>query len=165
MKMIQKCTAAVALVLLLLLPAAAQDAPQPPPAPADRGGAPGGEAPGGGRGGARAPGSKKLGDGVYLITCGYRSVTVTVEFKDHIVLIEAPQKEMTTANIIAEAKKAISNKPIKYVVHWIPIYNFYWVFKCSELFHTVLRKKHQAVTEKHRARPKNPRPRPISLQL
>jgi len=27
MKMIQKCTAAVALVLLLLLPAAAQDAP------------------------------------------------------------------------------------------------------------------------------------------
>jgi glyoxylase-like metal-dependent hydrolase (beta-lactamase superfamily II) len=37
--------------------------------------------------------------------------------KDHIVLIEAPQSEATTATIITEVKKAIPNKPIKYVVN------------------------------------------------
>src|SRR5262249_37166998 len=58
---------------------------------------------------------KKLADGIYMITGGYRSVAV--EMKDHIVLIEAPQSEMTTANIIAEVKKTIPNKPIKYVVN------------------------------------------------
>ena len=49
--------------------------------------------------------AKKLADGIYMITGGYRSVAV--EMKDHIVLIEAPQSEMTTAKIIAEVKKAI----------------------------------------------------------
>src|SRR5207253_2020013 len=86
-------------------------------APADgRGAAPGGA--GGGRGGAQAaaaPTAKKLGDGIYMITGGYRSVAV--EMKDHIVLIEAPQNEMTTNTIIAEVKKAIPNKPIKFVVN------------------------------------------------
>ena len=50
-----------------------------------------------------------------MITGGYRSVAV--EMKDHIVLIEAPQSEMTTSNIIVEVKKTIPNKPIKYVVN------------------------------------------------
>lgn len=73
---------------------------------------------GGGRGGAPAAAavtSKKLGEGIYLITGGYRSVAV--EMKDHIVLLEAPQSEMTATSIIAEVKKAIPNKPIKYVVN------------------------------------------------
>jgi glyoxylase-like metal-dependent hydrolase (beta-lactamase superfamily II) len=82
------------------------------PAPEGRGQAEGG----GGRGGAAAAvTSKKLGDGIFLITGGYRSVAV--EMKDHIVLLEAPQSEMTTTAIIAEVKKAIPNKPIKYVVN------------------------------------------------
>ena len=50
-----------------------------------------------------------------MITGSYRSIAV--EFKDHIVLIEAPNNEMTTMNIITEVKKAIPNKPIKYVVN------------------------------------------------
>ena len=50
-----------------------------------------------------------------MITGGYRSVAV--EMKDHIVLIEAPQSEATTNTIITEVKKAIPNKPIKYVVN------------------------------------------------
>ena len=50
-----------------------------------------------------------------MVTGGYRSIAV--EMKDHIVLLEAPQSEMTTTNIIAEVKKAIPNKPIKYVVN------------------------------------------------
>src|SRR5215510_1918141 len=87
-------------------------------APAEGRGAPAegrGGAPGGGRGAAPAPTAKKLADGIYMITGGYRSVAV--EMKDHIVLIEAPQSEQTTTNIIAEVKKAIPNKPIKYVVN------------------------------------------------
>jgi glyoxylase-like metal-dependent hydrolase (beta-lactamase superfamily II) len=80
--------------------------------PEGRGGAPGG---GGGRGAAAAPTAKKLADGIYMITGGYRSVAV--EMKDHIVLIEAPQSEQTTSTIIEEVKKAIPNKPIKYVVN------------------------------------------------
>lgn len=102
-------------------------APAPPagrggrgPAPEGRGPAPEvrGGAPGGGRGGAPpAPAvtAKKLADGIYMITGGYRSVAV--EMKDHIVLIEAPQSEMVTQAIIAETKKAIPNKPIKFVVN------------------------------------------------
>lgn len=121
-------------------------APPPPAAPAGRGGAGGagrgapaeggrgqaegrgaaaegrgtvpegrGAAPGGGRGAAPAPTAKKLADGIYMITGGYRSVAV--EMKDHIVLLEAPQNEMTTNTIIAEVKKAIPNKPIKYVIN------------------------------------------------
>src|SRR5262249_51842398 len=35
----------------------------------------------------------------------------------HVVLLEAPQNEMTTVNIIAEVKKAIPNKPIKFVIN------------------------------------------------
>jgi len=50
-----------------------------------------------------------------MITGGYRSVAV--EMKDHIVLIEAPQSEMTTTTIIEEVKKAIPNKPITYLVN------------------------------------------------
>ena len=87
-------------------------------APAEGRGAPAegrGGAPGGGRGAAPAVSAKKLADGIYMITGGYRGVAV--EMKDHIVLIEAPQSEMTTANIIAEVKKTIPNKPIKYVVN------------------------------------------------
>ena len=82
------------------------------------GAAPEGQAAGGGRGGAPAAAavtSKKLADGIYLITGGYRSVAV--EMKDHVVLLEAPQSEMVTTAIIAEVKKAIPNKPIKYVVN------------------------------------------------
>jgi glyoxylase-like metal-dependent hydrolase (beta-lactamase superfamily II) len=37
--------------------------------------------------------------------------------KDHVVLLEAPQSEMTTTAIIEEVKKTIPNKPIKYVVN------------------------------------------------
>jgi glyoxylase-like metal-dependent hydrolase (beta-lactamase superfamily II) len=86
------------------------------PAPEGRGAAPaGGGGAGGGRGAAPAATARKLADGIYMITGGYRSVAV--EMKDHIVLIEAPQSEMTTSNIIAEVKKAFPDKPIKYAVN------------------------------------------------
>jgi len=104
-------------------------APAPPAVPAGRGGggAPpegrgavpeGGGAAAGGRGGpppAPPVTARKLADGIYLMTGGYRSVAV--EMKDYVVLIEAPQSEMITAAIISEVKKAIPNKAIKYVVN------------------------------------------------
>ncbi|HEV2201770.1 MAG TPA: MBL fold metallo-hydrolase [Bryobacteraceae bacterium] len=60
-------------------------------------------------------GSKKLADGVYLITGGYASLAV--DFKDYIVVIEGPQSEARGIAVIDESKRAIPNKPIKYVIN------------------------------------------------
>src|SRR5207244_8161464 len=62
-----------------------------------------------------APPSEKLGDGVYLILGGYAALAV--DFKDYIVVIEGPQSEERANAIIAETKKLIPNKPIKYGVN------------------------------------------------
>jgi len=59
--------------------------------------------------------AEKLGDGVYLILGGYAAIAV--DFKDYIVVIEGPQNDQRAAAIIAEAKRVIPNKPIKYVVN------------------------------------------------
>jgi glyoxylase-like metal-dependent hydrolase (beta-lactamase superfamily II) len=59
--------------------------------------------------------SEKLGDGVYLILGGYAALAV--DFKDYIVVIEGPQSEDRASAIIAETKKLIPNKPIRYVVN------------------------------------------------
>jgi len=99
----------------------------PPAAPAGgRGGAGGGAPPAaaGGRGGAPAPltvTSEKLGDGLYRLTTGAGSYdSVIVEFKDHIMMLEAGQSEARALAYIAEAKKLISNKPIRYVMNTHP---------------------------------------------
>jgi glyoxylase-like metal-dependent hydrolase (beta-lactamase superfamily II) len=42
---------------------------------------------------------------------------VAVDFKDYIVIIEGPQSDERASAIIAEAKKLIPNKPIRYVVN------------------------------------------------
>jgi glyoxylase-like metal-dependent hydrolase (beta-lactamase superfamily II) len=84
----------------------------PPPAPAGRGGGPGG-GPGGGAPPAVTASSEKLADGVYRITGGY--VALAVEFNDHIVLFEpGPQNEARALANIAEVKRVIPNKPIRY---------------------------------------------------
>ena len=38
-------------------------------------------------------------------------------FRDYIVVIEGPQSEARASAIIAEAKRLIPNKPIRYVVN------------------------------------------------
>jgi glyoxylase-like metal-dependent hydrolase (beta-lactamase superfamily II) len=79
-------------------------------APQGRGGAPAAAAP------ANPPAqSEKLGDGVYLITGGY--AVIAVEFKDHIALIECGQNEPRALAVIAETKRLIPNKPIKYLIN------------------------------------------------
>jgi glyoxylase-like metal-dependent hydrolase (beta-lactamase superfamily II) len=59
--------------------------------------------------------AEKLSDGVYLILGGYAAIAV--DFKDYIVVIEGPQNDQRADAIIAEAKRVIPNKPIKYVVN------------------------------------------------
>ena len=59
--------------------------------------------------------SEKLGDGVYLITGGY--AVIAVDFKDHIALVESGQNEPRALAVIAEAKRLIPNKPIRYLIN------------------------------------------------
>ena len=112
------------------------------PAPAGRGGGPGG--PGGpGRAGApggpgAAPGgapaapaiavtNEKLGDGLYRLSTGNGSYdSLIVEFRDHIMMLEAGQTVAGTPPdaralaYIAETKKLIPNKPIRFVMNTHP---------------------------------------------
>ncbi len=83
---------------------------------------PAGGAPGAGRGGAPAApaaapavASEKMADGVYRITGGY--VALAIEFKDHVVVLEGGQNEARGIAVIAEARRVIPNKPIRYVVN------------------------------------------------
>jgi glyoxylase-like metal-dependent hydrolase (beta-lactamase superfamily II) len=93
-------------------PDVATIAPPPPPA----GGA--------GGGGAPAPltvTSEKLGDGLYRLTTGAGSYdSVIVEFRDHIMMLEAGQSIARALAYIAETKKLIPNKPIRYVMNTHP---------------------------------------------
>jgi glyoxylase-like metal-dependent hydrolase (beta-lactamase superfamily II) len=83
----------------------------PPPPPAGAGGPP----PGGPPPAPPATASERLANGVYRITGGY--VALAVEFNDHILLYEpAGQNEARAQAIIAEAKRVIPNKPIRYGV-------------------------------------------------
>jgi glyoxylase-like metal-dependent hydrolase (beta-lactamase superfamily II) len=59
--------------------------------------------------------SEKLGEGIYLILGGYASLAI--EMKDHIVVVEAPQSEERAVAVLAEAKRLIPNKPIRYVIN------------------------------------------------
>ena len=68
--------------------------------------------------GASAVSSEKLADGVYRITGGY--VALAVEFRDHVVVLEGGQNEARGLAIIAETKRLIPDKRIKYVVNTHP---------------------------------------------
>jgi glyoxylase-like metal-dependent hydrolase (beta-lactamase superfamily II) len=94
-------------------------APAPAP-PAGRGGAAGGAPPAGGPP-ALTVTSEKLGDGLYRLTTGPGSYdSLIVEFKDYTLMLEAGQSEARGLAYIAETKKLIPNKPIRYVVNTHP---------------------------------------------
>jgi glyoxylase-like metal-dependent hydrolase (beta-lactamase superfamily II) len=99
-------------------PANIQQLLTPAPPPAGRGAGPGG--PGGGAPAAPAAVAIKLADGVFQIgqkpSAGAYNA-LAVEFADHVVLFEpGPQSEARGLAIIAETKRAIPNKPIRYGV-------------------------------------------------
>jgi glyoxylase-like metal-dependent hydrolase (beta-lactamase superfamily II) len=92
----------------------------PAPAPAGGRGGGGGGAPGGGAP-ALTVTSEKLGDGLYRLTTGPGSYdSVIVEFKDYVMMLEAGQSEARGLAYIAETKKLIPNKPIRYVMNTHP---------------------------------------------
>jgi glyoxylase-like metal-dependent hydrolase (beta-lactamase superfamily II) len=87
----------------------------PTPPPAGRGGGPGGGRAGGPGGAPAGPTSEKLADGVFRLNGAYNALAI--EFADHTLLFEpGPQNEARAQAIIAEAKKVIPNKPIRYGV-------------------------------------------------
>ena len=65
-----------------------------------------------------AAASEKLADGVYRITGGY--VSMAVEFKDYVVVVEGGQNEARGLAVIAETKRLFPTKRIKYVVNTHP---------------------------------------------
>ena len=67
---------------------------------------------------APAAASEKLADGVYRITGGY--VSLAVEFKDHVVVLESGPSEARALAVIAEVKRLFPAKRIKYVVSTHP---------------------------------------------
>jgi glyoxylase-like metal-dependent hydrolase (beta-lactamase superfamily II) len=88
-----------------------------PPAPAAGRGGPGGP---GGAGRGPAPAltvtTEKLGDGLWRLTTGAGSYdSIVVEFKDYVMMLEAGQPQARATAYVAEVKKLVPNKPIRYV--------------------------------------------------
>ena len=60
--------------------------------------------------------SEKAADGVWYIT-GASHHSVLIEMKDYVIVIEAPHNEERSAAVMAEVKKLVPGKPIKYLVN------------------------------------------------
>jgi glyoxylase-like metal-dependent hydrolase (beta-lactamase superfamily II) len=60
--------------------------------------------------------STQLANGVWRIAGGTHH-SVAVEFRDYVAVVEAPQSEARSVAVIAEVKRLIPNKPIRYVVN------------------------------------------------
>jgi glyoxylase-like metal-dependent hydrolase (beta-lactamase superfamily II) len=60
----------------------------------------------------------KLGDGVFLLqnVAGPNQHMLAVEFKDHILVVEAPGSSQGTATAWKKIRETIPNKPVKYLV-------------------------------------------------
>ena len=64
---------------------------------------------------AQAIQPEKLSEGVWSLPGGARSVAV--EFRDYVVVIDAPESEARSILVMDAIKKAIPGKPIRYVVN------------------------------------------------
>jgi glyoxylase-like metal-dependent hydrolase (beta-lactamase superfamily II) len=91
------------LTALLTVPPPAGPA-APPPAPPPAAGA--------------APPVERLGDGVFKIGGNYTSLAV--DMGDHILVVESGQSDARGLAVMAAAKQAIPNKPIRFVVNSHP---------------------------------------------
>ena len=58
----------------------------------------------------------KVAEGVWYLTGGTHH-SVLIEMADHLVVVEGPLDDARALAVIAEVKKLVPNKPIKYVVH------------------------------------------------
>ena len=78
------------------------------PAPAAGGGGGGGQQ-------AAATTSKQLGPGVWMVLPAYASIVV--DFRDYIVVIGGGNNDARAEATIAEARRLVPNKPIRYVIN------------------------------------------------
>lgn len=60
--------------------------------------------------------SEKVADGLWYVT-GISAYSVLVEMKDYLIVVEAPHGERRSMAVMAEVKKLVPNKPIKYLVN------------------------------------------------
>ena len=60
--------------------------------------------------------SEKAAEGVWLIAGGSHN-SVLIEMKDYLIVVEGPQGDHRSTAVIAEVKKLVANKPIKYLVN------------------------------------------------
>jgi glyoxylase-like metal-dependent hydrolase (beta-lactamase superfamily II) len=60
--------------------------------------------------------SQKLADGVWFIGGGTHN-SLLIEYKDFLAVVEAPNSEERSLAVIAEVKKLVPGKPIKYLVN------------------------------------------------
>jgi len=100
--------------------APAPAAPAAAPAGAARGAAPPAAAPpaGGAAQAAAAAPVEKLGEGAFKIGGNYQSLAV--DMGDHILVVESGQSDARGLAVMAAAKQAIPNKPIRFVVNSHP---------------------------------------------
>jgi len=89
----------------------------PPPPPAGRGGGPGAGGPPPQQQ-AAAPPVEKLGDGTFKIGGNYASLAI--DMGDHILVVESGQSDARGLAVMAAAKQAIPNKPVRFVVNSHP---------------------------------------------
>jgi len=60
--------------------------------------------------------SQKMADGVWFLGGGTHN-SVLIEYPSYLVMVEAPLNEERSLALIAETKKLVPNKPIKYLVN------------------------------------------------
>ena len=60
-------------------------------------------------------GSEELAPGVWMVTGGYNALLV--EFEDEIAVVEGGQSEQRSLDVMAEARRLVPDKPIRYVVN------------------------------------------------
>lgn len=60
--------------------------------------------------------SQKMADGVWFIGGGTHN-SVLIDFKDYVAVVEAPNDETRSLAVIAEVRKLVPNKPIKYIIN------------------------------------------------
>ena len=59
--------------------------------------------------------STKLAEGVWHVTGGSHH-SLVVEFGDYLAVVEAPLDEARSLAVLAEAKKLVANKPVRYIL-------------------------------------------------
>ena len=60
--------------------------------------------------------SRKIADGVWFLAGGTHH-SVLIEFKDYVAVVDAPLNEERSLAVMAEVKKLVPDKPIKYLIN------------------------------------------------